>query len=121
MKEKKEERVKLRFREDVPFFDRFFYNYAKPLLDWAAAGKMIDNGMYGDLPESKKIYHTINSIEQNTKYYRDKNPKDKYAMFKGILYTQRWQLATFVWVRFLAALVGECIQPVAMIKFIEWI
>ena len=109
MKEKKEERVKLRFREDVPFFDRFFYNYAKPLLDWAAAGKMIDNDMYGDLPESKKINHTIDDIERNVQYFKNKNPKDKYAMLKGILYNQRWQLATFVWVRFLAALVGEVI------------
>ena len=121
MKEKKEERIKLRFREDVSFFDRFFYNYAKPMLDYAAAGKFIDNDMYGDIPDSKRIYHMINDIEKNAKFFKDENPKDKYAMLKGILYSQRWQFATFVWFRFLVALVGEVIQPIGIVKFIEWV
>ena len=90
MKEKKEERIKLCFREDAPFFDRLVYNYVKPMIDHAAAGKFINHNMYGDIPDSKRICHMIDGIESNTKYFKDKNPKDKYAMLKGILYTQRW-------------------------------
>ena len=109
MQKKKEEEAsgKICFREDAPFLSRLFYNYAKPLHDAAAKGKMISCDQYGDIPESKRICHYIDKISANMKYYTDKNPKDKYAMFKGILYTHRWSFFTFLFVKSILAFCVE--------------
>ena len=106
-------------RQDASLWDKITYSYAKPLLD-SSLTQQIRFEQYGDLPEDLKICHEAKLLEEHIHSYWQKNPDDKFAFMKGMLYVNRWKFPKFCAVRTLLML-NDMLNPILLVKFIEWI
>ena len=106
-------------REDASLWSKIVFGYAKPLLD-SSLTQQIRFEQYGELPERLMICHEAKLLEEHIHYYAKKNPNDKFAFMKGMLYVNRWKFPKFIAVRSMLML-NDIFNPLLLVSFISWI
>ena len=66
------------------------------------------------------ICHEAKLLEEHIHYYAKKNPNDKFAFMKGMLYVNRWKFPKFIAVRSMLML-NDIFNPLLLVSFIAWI
>ena len=80
----------------------------------------ISHEQCGVIPDRMKVSHEAEKLESSINHFTEKNPKDKYALAKGILHNNRWKIAKFVCIRTMLCF-GEVVNPLLMVSFLDWI
>ena len=106
-------------REDASWLSKIFFSYSRPLL-YSSLKEKISFDQYGVLPEHLKIKHEYEKLQKNMDYYVKKDPKDEYAVFKGVVATSYDRYALFLTCKMLLCSIGLYV-PVLMKQFIEYV
>ena len=106
-------------RENSSFWDKVFYNYAKPLLE-SSKKEPLRYEQFGDLPERLLIKHEEKLIEESIKHYIAKDPNDRFAFMKGLLEVNKHKFAKFLLVRVILQ-IDDFLLPFMVAKLIDWI
>ena len=72
------------------------------------------------MPEHLKIKYEVPRLEENLNYYVKQDPKDTYAVFKGVLNTHKLRYSIFLLGKLMLCLIGLYV-PVLMAQFMEYL
>ena len=92
MPEKEEEKVTQVYqgrtmRGDAKWWEKMTFEYARPLLE-TSMKENICFEQYGNCPDDLKVMGTTQELEDNIKYYSDKDPESKQSIIKALAASQ---------------------------------
>ena len=74
-------------RGDAKWWEKMTFEYARPLLE-TSMKENICFEQYGNCPDDLKVLGTTQELEDNIKYYSDKDPESKQSIIKALAASQ---------------------------------
>ena len=106
-------------RANASFWDKMTFEYARPLMKTAMEEEICFE-QYGNCPEELKVLGTCKELEENIKYYSDKEPESKNSIIKALAATQGKMFALICAVKLLLTAMDMAI-PVLQTVIIEYL
>ena len=111
--------MKLKSSQDVSFFERLVASYLNPLMRYSMTNK-VELEQLGELPEHLSTKKQAERLDASIRFCHEQDPKDKYALARGIFRVYRWEVLWFCAFKLLFSL-KEVIIPMLMVNFIAWL
>ena len=106
-------------RGDAKWWEKMTFEYARPLLTTSMKEEICFE-QYGNCPEDLKVLNNTKELEDNIKYYHDKNPESKTSVIKALAATQGKMFALICVVRLLLTAL-DMAMPLLMTVIIEYL
>ena len=121
--EKKEEPVRQVFQgkvmgEGASFFERASFQTVQPLID-CSQSQVIRFEQLGNTPEHLKIDQLEQDVENHIKQWVESNPKDRFALLKGLLSFWKKDLMILFPLHFILN-ASSVLEPLIIASVVEW-
>ena len=106
-------------RGDAKWWEKMTFEYARPLLE-TSMKENICFEQYGNCPDDLKVMGTTQELEDNIKYYSDKDPESKQSIIKALAASQGRMFMLICAVRMLLTALDMAI-PILQTYIIEYL